>query len=223
MLGMVGFLSLVLAVGAYALTSLSGYRLVPLRTRRLFVSGYSLLALSALVWALTFVVPESAIAGLVFMTDIMLVVASVAMLAIVVDVTRPVIMLPVTVIAAGLLTFRAFVMPSDALIDGGILYLNLGQWIAGFIGLVFLALWLPATIRVVNVAFATPALQALRNVILYLFMATILMASFFLAARRPAIVIITFVSVIGFFLVLTGLNILLIRTSHTQKVRDRHG
>lgn len=58
----------------------------------------------------------------------------------------------------------------------------------------------------------------------FLFIATILMTSFFIAARRPFIIIVSFVSMLLFFAILTIINATLVRKA-VQKKREggRHG
>jgi hypothetical protein len=77
------------------------------------------------------------------------------------------------------------------------------------IGLLFLGIWLPATIWVVSRAFDTPKYSALRNPITFVFISAVLMTSFFLSARRPSLIIISFVSIVLMFTVLGFMNLAL--------------
>ena len=223
MLGAVGFLVLTAVIGAYAYTSSINYQLVPLRERRLFVGAYSILALAALVWLGTFFASEAVISELVFMTDIMLVAATVCILGVILDIAKPLVLAVITLAGASLLTLRAFVVPPKAFIGDGLLNFNLTQIESLIIGLVFLAIWLPATVKVVYLAFNTPRLLPFRGLVSFVFIATVLMTSFFLSARRPAVIIISFVSIVLFFATLTCINIALVRTAQAPKKKVSRG
>ncbi len=223
MLGAIGFLVLMIAIGTYAYTSSMNYQLVPIRERRLFVTAYSILALTALVWLGTFFASETVLSELVFMTDIMLVAATVCILGVILDISKPLVLAGITLVGASLLTLRAFAFPPKAFISDGLLNFNLSQTESLIIGLIFLVIWLPATVKVVYLAFTTPRLLPFRGLVSFVFIATVLMTSFFLSARRPAVIIISFVSIILFFATLSGINLLVVRAAQTPKKKVRHG
>ena len=224
MLGLIGFLTLAVVIGIYISTCYTNYTLVPLREKRLFVSAYGLLGLSALVWATTFIVGEQAVPGLVFASDVLLVVATGCMLGIVFDVARPRIFAPLVLAGAGLLTIRAFVIPSASYVADGLLLFNLSQTESLVIGLVFLIAWLPATIKVVYIALGSSRLAPFRNLVSFLFMSVILMTGFFLTARRPIMIVISFGSIILLFATLAGVNVALKRIEKAQKKQKvQHG
>ncbi|RYX79005.1 hypothetical protein EON76_04835 [bacterium] len=223
MLETIGFLLLAVAVGAYAYTSAHSYHLVPSRHRQLFTSAYSILSLTAIVWLIALAAPASATSGLVFMSDVMLIAATVCILGTVLDLARPFLLSVITVIAAGILTFRAFVAPPNAYVSEGLLNFNLTQIESLVIGLIFLAVWLPATVKVVYAAFNTPHMLPLRGLIAFACIGTVLMTSFFISARRPIITIISLFSIVLFFGVLTAINFMLQRNAHVEKKEVNHG
>lgn len=211
MLGMIGFLALALVVSIYVYTCYANYTLVPLREKRLFVSAYGLLGLAALVWATTFLVAEEAVSPLVFASDAILVAATGCMLGIIFNIARPRILLPLVLAGAGILTVRAFVVPPTAYVADDLLIFNLSQTEALMFGLVFLIAWLPATIKIVHLALRSPRLLPFRGVVSFLFISVVLMTGFFLTARRPIMIIISFASIILLFAILVGTNVVLKR------------
>lgn len=220
MLGVIGFLALALVIGIYVYTCYANYNLVPLREKRLFVSAYILLGLASLVWAATFFVNAEVVAPLVFASDVMLIVGTGCMLGVVFDIARPRVFAPLVVTGASILTIRAFVMPPSAYVADGLLFFNLSQVEALAFGLVFLSAWLPATIKIIHLALQSPRLLPFRNVVSYLFISVILMTGFFLTARRPIMIVISFASIIILFALLAGVNVALKRI---EKPRKRHG
>lgn len=224
MLGMIGFLTLACVVGAYVYTCHVNYTLVPPRERRLFTAAYGLLGLAAVIWSTTFLVPEGAVSALVFASDIVLIVASGCILGVVLDITKLQILIPVTLAGASLLTVRAFVFPPTAYVADGLLIFNLSQAQALVVGLIFLIAWLPATIKVVYLALRSPSLLPFRNVVSFLFISVVLMTGFFLTARRPVMIIISFASIILLFAILVGTNIVLKRIDKAHgKQKVHHG
>ena len=224
MLGMIGFLTLACVVSAYAYTCHVNYTLVPLRERRLFTAAYGLLGLTAVVWATTFLVVEGAVPALVFTSDIMLVVATACILGVVLDIAKPTVYMPLILVGSGLLTARAFAFPPTAYVADGLLFFNLSQLQALVIGLIFLIAWLPATIKVAYLALRSPRLLPFRNLVSFLFTSVVLMTGFFLAARRPIMIVVTFVSIILLFAILTGVNIALDRIDKAHgKQKVQHG
>lgn len=224
MLGLIGFLTLAIVIGIYVYTSYINYSLVPIRERQLFVSAYGLLSLSALLWAATFFVAEQTVSQLVFASDVLLVLATGCMLAIVFNVARPQIFALLALAGAGLLTVRAFVVAPSAYIADDLLIFNLSQAESLVIGLLFLAAWLPATIKIVHLALRSPKLAPYRNLASFLFMSVVLMTGLFLTAKRPVMIIISFVSITLLFATLVGVNIVLQRIDKPRKKqRVRHG
>lgn len=223
MLGLIGFISLAMVIGAYVYTSYTNYELVPLREKRLFAGAYGLLGLSAIIWASTFLLPENAVSPLVFASDAMLVTATGCMLGIIFDIARPRIFAPFVLAGAGILTLRAFVVPPSAYVADGLLIFNLSQAEALVFGLVFLAAWLPATIKIVHLALHSSRLLPLRNVMSFVFISVVLMTGFFLTARRPIMIIVSFVSIIMLFALLTGFNVMLKRLHGSEAKQVRHG
>lgn len=217
MLGMIGFLALALVVSIYVYTCYANYMLVPLQEKRLFVSAYGLLGLAALVWATTFFVSEEVVSQLVFMSDAILIAATGCMLGIIFDITRPRILVPLVLAGAGILMVRAFVVPPTAYVADGLLIFNLSQMEALVFGLVFLIAWLPATIKFVHLALRSPRLLPFRNVVSFLFISVVLMTGFFLTARRPIMIIISFASIILLFAILVGTNAVL------KRIDEVHG
>lgn len=224
MLGIIGFLTLAFVIGIYVNTCYANYNFVPLREKRLFVNAYGLLGLSALTWATTFFVADAAVSQLVFASDVLLVIATGCMLGIVFNAARPRVFAPLVLIGAGLITVRAFVVPSTAYVADGLLIFDLSQAEALVIGLVFLIVWLPATIKVVHLALRSPSLVQFRNLVSFLFMSVVLMTGFFLTARRPVMIVISFASIILLFATLAGVNVALKRIEKTHKKQKvQHG
>lgn len=224
MLGLIGFLALAFVIGVYVYMCYINYTFVPIREKRLFVSAYGLLGLAALVWAATFFVAKEIVSPLVFASDIILVAATGCMLGIIFDIARPRILAPLVLAGTSILTVRAFVVPPSAYVADGLLFFNLSQAEALVFGLVFLIVWLPATIKVVHLALQSPRLLPFRNVVSFLFISVVLMTGFFLTARRPVMIIISFVSIILLFALLVGVNILLKRIDKVHgKQKVQHG
>ncbi len=225
MLGIIGFFVLAVTLGLYAYTSYTNYTLVPMRDKSLLVTAYTLLALTSLVWLATLFASEAMVRELVFLSDVLLIAATACMLGILADLSKPLVLSAVAFAAAGLLTLRAYALPTQAFVGDGLLNFNLSQTEAVVIGLVFLAVWLPASVKVVQLALSTPKLEQLRGPVSFMFMATILMTSFFLTARRPLTIIASFVSITMLFMLLVTLNVYigsLVRSHKKQKV-DHHG
>lgn len=224
MLGIIGFLTLAAVIGVYVYTSHIQYTLVPFREKRLFVTAYGLLAIAALIWATTFVVEPQSVSALVYTADIILVMATGAMLGVLIDIGRPQIFALLTLAAAGLLAVRAFVLPSTAYVADGLLFFDLAPEESLVIGLLFLAIWLPATIKIVYLALRSQRLIPLRNVVSFIFVSTVLMTGFFLAARRPEMIVVTFTSIVILFAILVAVNMLLKRIeSNSGGHRVKHG
>ena len=224
MLGLIGLLTLALIVSVYAYTSYANYTLVPLRERRLFVSAYGLLGVNALVWAATFVVPEAAVSPLVFASDVVLIAATGCMLGVIFDIARPRIFALLVLAGTSILTVRAFVVPPSAYIADGLLIFNLSRVEALVFGLVFVIAWLPATVKVVHLALRSPRLLPFSGIVSFLFMSVVLMTGFFLTARRPIMIVISFVSIVLLFAFLAGFNSMLKRINKTGKMRKvQHG
>lgn len=224
MLGLIGFLTLALVIGIYVYMCYADYTLVPLREKRLFVNAYGLLALASLVWAATFFVAEEAVSPLVFASDVILVAATGCILGIILDISRPRILVPLVMAGATILTVRAFVAPPSANVADGLLIFNLSQVEAFVFGLVFLIAWLPATIKVVHLALRSPRLLPFRNVVSFLFISVVLMTGFFLTARRPIMIMISFASIILLFALLAVVNVVLKRIDKAHgKQKVQHG
>lgn len=224
MLGLIGFLTLAFVIGIYVYTCHVNYTLVPLRERRLFVSAYGLLGISALIWAATFFVAKASVSPLVFASDVLLVVATGCILGVIFDIARPRTIALLALAGAGLLTIRGFVVPPNAYVKDGLLFFNLSEAEALVIGLTFLIAWLPPTIKVVYLALRSPRLLQFRSLVSFIFISVVLMTGFFLTARRPAMVMISFISIILLFAVLAGLNVTLKNIDKTNKKQKvRHG
>lgn len=222
MLGLIGFLMLAVFIGVYVYTCYANYALVSIREKRLFVNAYGLLGLSALVWAATFFVTEKSVSQLVFASDVLLVIATGCMLGVIFDITRPRVFAPLVLAGSALLTVRAFIVPPTAYVADDLLIFNLSQAEALVIGLTFLAAWLPATIKVVHLALNSSRLAPFRNIVSFLFMSVVLMTGFFLTARRPVMIVISFVSIILLFTVLVGLNFALKRIDKVHGKQKVH-
>jgi hypothetical protein len=224
MLGLIGFLALAFVIGIYVNTCYTNYVLVPLREKRLFVSGYGFLGLASVIWAATFFVGEQTVSQLVFTSDVLLVAATGCMLGIFFDIARPRILAPLVLAGAGILTVRAFVVPPSAYVADDLLIFNLSQVEALVFGLVFLIAWLPATIKVVHLALRSPRLLPFSNVVSFIFISVVLMTGFFLTARRPIMIISSFASIILLFTLLAGMNVALKRIDKAHgKQKVQHG
>lgn len=224
MLGLIGFLTLAFVIGIYVYTCYANYTFVPLREKRLFVSAYGHLGLAALVWAATFFVAEETVSPLVFASDVILLAATACMLGVIFDIARPRILAPLVLAGTSILTVRAFVVPPSAYVADGLLIFNLSQVEALVFGLVFLIAWLPATIKVVHLALRSPRLLPFRNIVSFLFISVVLMTGFFLTARRPIMIIISFASIILLFALLAGVNVVLKRIDKAHgKQKVQHG
>lgn len=209
MLGIIGFLALGILAILYAYTFSINFKLVPVREKRLFASAFGLLGMCAFIWMGTFFVNESFVNELVYLTDVLLVIATGCMLAIFVDISRPIIFTLVTTLGATLLALRAYAVPSEAYISNGILNFNLPREVAFGFGLLFLIIWLPANIKIVEMALRNSTLRIYKNSVHVLFISNVLMACLFLSAQREIMIIITFVSITVLFLLLSISNILI--------------
>jgi len=212
MLAAIGFLVLAVILGIYAWTSALSYTIVPARERLLFASAYGMLSITTVVWAAAALSVDDATTGLVFMSDIMLTVATGCMLAVLfAQLLKPLYFGLMTLTGAGVLALRAFVVPPSAYTDGGLLHFNLAQTEALLIGGVFLIVWLPATLKVINLALQTKYGLAFRGPVSYIAISVVLMTSYFLAARRPIMIILSFIGIAILFAILAGINILIAR------------
>lgn len=216
MLGFFILLVLAASIAIYASTSYAKYTLVPNREKRLYVSAYGLLGISAFIWATTFFVPENTVPQLVFASDILILAGTVCMIGIFLNLTRPQFILPITLVVASIITLRAYTSPSTAYIKENLLIFNLTYEVSLIIGLVFLLIWLPATIKIIHLALSSSALAPYRSLVSFLFMSVVLMTSYSLMAVRPLMVIASFVSMIIFFMILTSLNLTISRLDKAQ-------
>lgn len=212
MLGFIGFSVLAVVVATYAYTSNRHYvKTVPMRFLKPFVMGFTLLAASAAMWAATFLVNIDLVQVLIFISNGLLLAATGCMLGVLFDVTRPWLFLTLTLLVSGVLATRAFLLPSSAYIADGLLFFNLTQTVSTIIGLIFLVIWLPAIIKIITLVTHGPGLSTYRAPVLFLFMATVLMTSFFLSAQRPIMIIVTFASIVLLFTMLLLVNVLFAR------------
>lgn len=223
MLGFIGFSVLAVVVATYAYTSSHHYMTtVPMRFLQPFVMGFTLLAAAAAVWAATFFVSTDLVQVLVFVSNGLLLAATGCMLGVLFDITRPWLFLILTLLGSGVLAVRAFLLPSAAYIADGLLFFNLSQTVSTVIGLIFLVVWLPAIIKIISMVTRGPELSMYRAPVLFMFMATVLMTSFFLSAQRPIMIIVTFVSIVLLFTMLLLVNLLFVRIERPVKKNGGH-
>lgn len=207
MLGFIGFIFLAVIVGLYVQTSSRLYVTVPVEKRQSFVAAFGLLATTSLVWSLSFFVVPSAINLLMTIADFLLLVATGFMMNVSIDLLRRTwLIIGIVLVGATLLALRSLVFPSTAFVEGGILNFDLSTQTALGIGLIFLAVWLPACLRVIRYVTHAAALARFRFSFAYLFASVILMTSFFLTAQRPLMIILSFISINVLFFVLLLMN-----------------
>jgi hypothetical protein len=225
MLGVIGFVTLAIIIAIFCTVVWYTYRAdqQALDRTRSFVLGFSLLAVSCVVWAGA-VLATTHTPAFVFLTDALLLLATGFMLRSFVDLNRmPWLTLILSTAGAMILTVRAFIVPSAAYIEEGLLHFSLTQQQALIIGLPFLLVWLPA-----GAAYFTKALEgaqyaSLRQITIFAYCATVLVTCYFLASTRPIVIIATFVS-IGVLFVAMTISVQTHSVLQRQpKERTRHG
>ena len=206
MLGFVGFMTFSVIVILYTLYSNKIYKIDTV-TKNSFLAAFGLLALAGLLWATTFLVPANFVPRVVFASDVVLLVASGFMLNISFPLMKSTwrIVLAICVMTAAIY-LRAFDYPSTAFVDGGLLHLNLNTAQSLLIGLPFLAIWLPAFVKVAEKITSNPQLRSLRLPISFAFMLAVLLNGVFLSAKQTTIIITSFASIILIFIYLVVIN-----------------
>ncbi len=214
MLGFVGFITFAITVVLYALYSYKIYK-IDSATKSSFLAAFCLLAIAGLLWATTFLVSANYVPRVVFASDVVLLVATGFMLNIFFPLMKSTwrIVLAVSLMAAAIY-LRAFDYQSTAFVEGGLLHLNLTTAQSLFIGLPFLAIWLPAFVKVAEKITYNPKLRSLRLPISFAFMLAVLLNGVFLSAKQTVVIVTSFASIILIFIYLIGINRIL---SHMSK------
>lgn len=217
MLGFVGFIIFSVTVVLYVLYSNKIYK-IDSATKGSFLAAFSLLALAGLLWATTFLVSADYVPRVVFISDVVLLAASGFMLNIFFPLMKSTwrVVLAISIMAA-VIYLRAFEYQSTAFVEGGLLHLNLTTAQSLLIGLPFLVIWLPASVKVAEKITSNPKLRSLRLPISFSFMLAVLLNGVFLSAKQTTIIITSFASIILVFIYLMGINRILGRVA--QKAR----
>lgn len=205
-MAILGFTSLAILIALYAYTSGRLFSSLATKGASLFVAAFYCLSSAVFIWLVAALVGNNT--GLfIFAADILLLIASGLMLAIAVDFKRDPWLIPLVGLFATLfLTARAYVEPSTAYIDNGLLHFDLSPVAALIVGSVLLVCWLPAGYialkSVMNVA---------GNSVFFLYTSAVLMTCFFIASTKPTMIITSFLGINFMFLLLIIVNAIAVR------------
>lgn len=214
-MAILGFTTLAVLIALYAYTSGRLFSSLATKGASSFVAAFYCLSSAVFIWLIAAVVGNNT--GLfVFAADILLLIASGLMLSIVVDFKRDPWLMPlVGLFAALFLTARAYIEPSTAYIDNGLLHFDLSPVAALIVGSVLLVCWLPAGYVTLK-----SVMNTVGNSVFFLYTSTVLMTCFFIASTKPATIITSFLGIIFMFLFLIIVNAIVMRilqktTKHT--------
>lgn len=223
MLGVIGFLVVSFLLVAYAITFEKSARARQISSLDAYLAAFYIMAISCAVWA-TAVLYDIFVPQLVFMSDVLLLAATVCMLSILVPVMRsPALVILVSFVATGLITLRAWAYPPTAFVSENLLHFNLPRGPMIVIGAFFLAIWLPAGVKMINALGLPEKARRVRYALVSAYVTTMLMVAYFLSAVRPVMIVLTFASVAVLLLIMTIENIMLSKMTKHSDRGARHG
>lgn len=221
-LGTIGFISGMLAVGAFAFTSWKAYRVVKPELLKLFVTSFALFAVAMGVWAVAALPSLSAdIRPLLFATDVLLLTATACMSFILLGGVRIYSATLFATLAAVLLAHRMSQYPPTGYVADGLLYFNLDGIVRTILVIAFALIWLPAMYKVANILALDRVLAPLGRVLTLCFILLTLVSATFLGARRPSVIIGLFLMITVLFAAMTVMNALLVKVHNSPVKKEK--
>jgi hypothetical protein len=220
MTGIAGFILGALFIASFAVTASKAYATVPPRKLQLFSAAFGCLAAAMLLWALTVIVnTPQGIRVLMLASDCLLLLGTGCMVQLLVNRSEVWFTTCLGLIGSLLVGLRAFVYPTTAFVQGGLLYFNLSKSVQAVIIGALLLLWIPAVIVVASYTAKDKSLPSIQNILTASFLALVVVTALFLSAHRSAAVIGFFAIIAALFLAMTVANVTIMRLHKTFGVK----
>lgn len=209
MWGFVGFIVAAIVVGFFAQTFYKTYAQVESRVRKSFTTSFVLLAIAMALWGVAALSGQATVVGnMVLAGDILLVIATGYLFHAVFDLSEPWLAGLLVVPGALLIVLRANMYPTEAYVDGGLLYFNLTGAPRIVLLTVLIAIWLPITLHVMSRAVRSIGRDDLRIIVQASCVSCIMATTIFVAAFQHKVVVASFIFVILAFMGLAASNVL---------------
>lgn len=212
MLGAIGFSVAAVAITAFAVSCQKTYHHVDRFRLGAFVSAFCLLAAAMVLWAIIAANNDpSMTAQLMVAADVLVLVASAAMVLVAVGRLVPLIIIPLGLIVALAVSYRVFNEPSTAYVQNGLLFFDLQDTMRLFVVGIFAFVWLPVAMYFAALVAHDPLLAKQRLTFQLYFVALVAVFGVFAKARREGAIIGLFAVMTALFIIMTVFNVVLAR------------